>query len=212
MRVSRIFQNMSLAVLVVASLCSCESVLKPKGDLEIKKAVAGPVFVLEDFHRANPELESKLAADLRAELAKSGFTIATNQDKAALILLATPGRMKFGSDSAVSMQRLDRSPFMAGGSTGMTRASDVAAARLLNAPQAASEPSWRAGLILTAVERKKFEEFGRMSDSLPHVWRAYASAPLEKPAWSSVSAGLVEAVSGAATQTLQPTAPAKPGS
>jgi hypothetical protein len=51
-----------------------------------------------------------------------------------------------------------------------------------------------------------------MSDSLPHVWRAYASAPLEKPAWSSVSAGLVEAVSGAATQTLQPTAPAKPGS
>jgi hypothetical protein len=197
-----------------ALLCSCESAARNKGEIEIKNAAKvgrGPVFVLEAFHHANPGLESKLAADLRGALAKRGFEIAPEAAKAKLVLLATPGRVRVGSGGNFSQARLERSPLLAGGSTGMTRASDVAAARLLNAPASGGgEAYWKAGLLLTAVDRKEFEEFGKKSDSLPHVWRAYASAPLVKPVWSSVSPGLVQAVADAAAGTIPSAQPAKP--
>ena len=208
------FKKQLFAFAAAVLLCSCEAVVKPKGEVEIKnaaKAGKGPVFVLEAFHHANPELESKLAADLRGALAKRGFEIAPDAAKAKLVLLATPGRVRMGSGGNFSQARLERSPLLAGGSTGMTRAADVAAARLLNAAASSGgEAYWKAGLLLTAVDRKEFEEFGKKSDSLPHVWRAYASAPLVKPAWSSVSPGLVEAVADAAAGTIPSAQPAKP--
>jgi hypothetical protein len=209
------FFKKTLPVFAAAGLvCSCGTAGKPKGGIELQnaaKAGKGPVFVLEAFHHANPELESKLAADLRGALAKRGFEIAPEAAKAKLVLLATPGRVRVGSGGNFSQARLERSPLLAGGSTGMTRASDVAAARLLNAPASGGgEAYWRAGLLLTAVDRKEFEEFGKKSDSLPHVWRAYASAPLEKPSWSSVSPGLVEAVADAAARTVPAAPAAKP--
>lgn len=189
-----------------ALLCSCESVVQPRGEIEIKnsaKVGSGPVFVSDAFHHANPELESKLAADLRDALAKRGFQVSKEISKSKLVLLATPGRIRVGSGGNATQPRLERSPFMAGGVTGMTRASDVAAARLLKAPASGGgETYWKAGLLLTAVDRKEFEEFGRKSDSLPHVWRAYAGTQLEKPAWSSVSPGLVAAVADAAARTI----------
>ena len=205
------FLKKSLTVFAAGVLlCSCESVGKPKGEIEIKnaaKAGSGPVFVLEAFHHANPELESKLAADLREALGKRGFQVSKEISKSQLVLLATPGRIRVGSGGNATQSRLDRSPFMAGGVVGMTRASDVAAARLLKTPvSGGGETYWKAGLLLTAVDRKEFEEFGKKTDSLPHIWRAYAGTQLEKPSWSSVSPGLVEAVADAAARTL-PAAP-----
>jgi hypothetical protein len=195
-------------------LCSCESVVQPRGEIEIKNSAmvgSGPVFVLDAFHHANPELETKLAADLREALGKRGFQVSTEISKSKLVLLATPGRIRVGSGGNATQSRLERSPFLAGGVVGMTRASDMAAARLLKAPASGGgETFWKAGLLLTAVDRKEFEEFGKKSDSLPHVWRAYAGTQLEKPSWSSVSPGLVEAVADAAARTIPSAQPAKP--
>jgi hypothetical protein len=201
---------LSLILIGLAVLNGCTA-MKTESHFE---ACNGPMeraasfYVLENFHALNLRLENRVAADLNAELSKRGLRIAPNSQKADIILVPTLGRIRTGDrhdqEPSTNLRSLEtaRMRLPSASAAGMTQARERSMPQTLSA-SIHTEPDWRVGLLLTAYDRKVFEEFDPRGKLLNPCWRTYACMSIDETSWQAASQPLIEAIAESVDANLR---------
>lgn len=176
--------------------------------IDSSKSRAASLCVLDNVHSLNPTMESAMAADLTAALAGRGLRIAANPAESDMVLVPTLGRV-LEEGSTHEAQGAVREPgarqrslILSPSQAGMTLARESRLSQSSGASFSA-RTEWRAGLLLTAYDRKELGGFDPATKSLSPVWRAYANIVISEPSWRSASKPLIEAVAESVAENLR---------
>jgi len=186
---ARILQLAAVSmVLLLQAGCSATR----NGSLEVmdaRRAYGASLAVADDFHVENPALEMRLASALRDALQQQGLKLATGKGRADLVVLPTLGRIV-----AAPVER--RLPVRARSlGTALPPSTRILSSECRTGT--IGKPLYRAGLLLTAVRRADYEDFGLGKKFVP-VWRIYVWHEVYDVSWRVAAGPLVEKAARAA--------------
>lgn len=211
------------ALVALAVLPGC--LVSQTGSLEVlnpKQAYGQSIAIVDDLHRDNEAIEKRLSSDLKAALSKRGLTIAEDPSKADLVVVPTLGRMRGraptpvvpgaedapmetgaaveASEPVIAAPAPETRNFNRFSSANVITRGDLVSRRAVPSARAPASAQ-QAGLLLTAYRLEDYRDYGLRRQSLPPVWRIYASQSAVQMKWNSVAMPLINA-SALAAQPL----------